>query len=94
MGHHLKKVVPAFVWCEMEHERFVNADVIAEYLCSSRRRVLAMARAGIIPGRAISGTKRRTWIFLVSEVAGHMAGAKGTNNLGSPSRGHAKENEA
>lgn len=40
-------------------EPFVTADVVAEFLCITRRRVLEMARSGTIPAHPIGQGKRK-----------------------------------
>jgi len=55
---------------EMENlEPFVSANEVAKYLSLSPRTVAKMAREGRLPARRISGSKRKTWRFLISEVA-------------------------
>jgi hypothetical protein len=50
-------------------EPYVDADAIADYLDCERRVVLAMARAGDIPGHFLRhGQRRKIWRFRVSEV--------------------------
>jgi hypothetical protein len=44
-------------------EPFVTADVVAEFLCITRRRVLEMARSGTIPAHPIGQGKRKQWRF-------------------------------
>lgn len=51
-----------------EVEPFVDADRIAEFLVISRRRVLAMARAGDIPAHSIGSGQRKNWRFRLSEI--------------------------
>jgi hypothetical protein len=57
-------------------EPFVDADVVAEFLCAERRQVLEMARRGLIPSHPLrvqgSGT-RKTWRFRLSEVSDAIA---------------------
>jgi excisionase family DNA binding protein len=50
-------------------EPFVSAAEIARYLSLSPRTVAKMARDGRLPAHRISGSKRKTWRFLISEVA-------------------------
>jgi len=54
-------------------ESFVTATEIAKYLSISPRTVAKMAREGRLPAHRISGSKRKTWRFLVSEVAAFVA---------------------
>jgi hypothetical protein len=50
-------------------EAFTDADRAAEFLCITRRRVLEMARNKEIPAHPIGRGKRKTWRFLLSELA-------------------------
>ena len=54
-------------------ERFVDADVAAEFLSLTRRRVLELARAGKLPGHPIGAGVRRVWRFRLSELAAAVA---------------------
>lgn len=56
-------------------EPYVDEHVIARFLLITPRRVLEMARRGQLPAHPIGG-KRKTWRFLVSEVAANIAAAK------------------
>jgi len=49
-------------------EPFVAAEVAAEFLCITRRRVLEMARSGEIPAHPIGQGKRKQWRFRLSEL--------------------------
>ena len=50
-------------------EPFVAADIAAEFLCITRRRILEMARAGEIPAHPLGQGKRKQWRFRLSELA-------------------------
>jgi hypothetical protein len=50
-------------------ERFVDADEAANFLSLARRRVLELARAGILPGHPLGDGPRRIWRFRLSELA-------------------------
>ena len=50
-------------------EAFVDADEAAKFLSLTRRRVLDLARAGLLPSHAIGNGKRRTRVFRLSEIA-------------------------
>jgi excisionase family DNA binding protein len=50
-------------------EPFVSASEVAKFLRLSLRAVAKMARDGRLPAHRISGSKRKTWRFLISEVA-------------------------
>jgi excisionase family DNA binding protein len=54
-------------------ERFVSAKEVAKYLSLSPRTVAKMAREGRLPAHRISGSDRKTWRFLISEVAAFIA---------------------
>jgi excisionase family DNA binding protein len=54
-------------------EPFVSANEVAKFLRLSPRTVAKMAREGRLPAHRISGSKRKTWRFLISEVAGFVA---------------------
>ena len=54
-------------------ESFVTATEIAKYLSLSPRTVAKMAREGRLPAHRISGSERKTWRFLISEVAAFVA---------------------
>lgn len=50
-------------------ERFVDADEAARFLSITRRRVLDLARGGILPAHPIGLGLRRVWRFRLSELA-------------------------
>jgi excisionase family DNA binding protein len=54
-------------------EPFVSAIEVAKYLDLSPRTVAKMAREGRLPAHRISGSKRKTWRFLISEVSAFLA---------------------
>jgi excisionase family DNA binding protein len=54
-------------------EPFVSAIEVAKYLSLSPRTVAKMAREGRLPAHRISGSERKTWRFLISEVAAFVA---------------------
>ncbi|HTR27244.1 MAG TPA: helix-turn-helix domain-containing protein [Terriglobales bacterium] len=56
-----------------EFEYFVSADVVAEFLSITRRRVLELAREGEIPTHPIGDGAKRTWRFRLSEVANWLS---------------------
>jgi hypothetical protein len=51
-----------------ESESFVDASKGAAFLGLSRRRLLELARSGVLPGHPI-GLERKTWRFRLSELA-------------------------
>jgi hypothetical protein len=59
-------------------EPYVDADRAAEFLSLTRRRVLEMARGGILPGHPLGEGVRRVWRFRLSEL--HSALANNVNS--------------
>ena len=57
----------------METEPFVDAQKAADFLSLRRRRVLELARSGLIPAHPIGDGQRRVWHFLLSELASWLA---------------------
>jgi hypothetical protein len=57
-------------------ERFVDADVAAQFLSLTRRRVLDLARAKKLPAHPIGDGARRVWRFRLSEIEAAIAGKK------------------
>ena len=56
-------------------EPFVSADEAARFLSVKRRYVLELARRGIAGAYALgTGTKRKIWVFRLSELATAVAG--------------------
>jgi hypothetical protein len=51
-----------------ECEPFVSADVAARFLGIKRRMLLDLARRGISGAYPITGERRKTWIFRLSEL--------------------------
>jgi hypothetical protein len=50
-------------------EPFVSAEVVAEFLSLTRRRVLEMTRTGSIPAHPLPfGDQRRVWRYKITEV--------------------------
>ena len=52
-----------------EREPFVDAVEAAEFLRLRPRRVLELARQGVIPAYPLGQGKRRVWRFRLSELA-------------------------
>ena len=50
-------------------ESFVSAAEVAKFLRLSPRTVAKMARDGRLPAHRVSGSKRKTRRFLISEIA-------------------------
>jgi hypothetical protein len=57
-------------------ERFVDADVAAQFLSLTRRHVLDLARTGLLPSYAIGEGERRMRLFRLSEIAAVIAATK------------------
>jgi helix-turn-helix protein len=53
----------------MDLEPFVDAQKAAEFLGITRRRLLELARKGMLPGHPLGNGKRRVWRFRFSELA-------------------------
>jgi hypothetical protein len=53
-------------------EAFVDADEAAKFLSLTRRRVLDLARVGLLPSHPIGDGVRRTRLFRLSEIAAAM----------------------
>ena len=54
----------------MTPEPFVSAEQEAQFLCVKRRFLLELARRGIAGAYALgTGTKRKVWVFRLSELA-------------------------
>ena len=52
-----------------EPEPFVDAKEAGKFLCLRPRRVLELARRGVIPAYPLGQGKRRVWRFRLSEIA-------------------------
>jgi hypothetical protein len=68
----------------LQIERFVNADVAAEFLSVKRKTILDWARAGAIPAHPFGKGKRVIWRFRISEIASHNKSVQGTMNSAVP----------
>ncbi len=62
-------------------ERFVAAEIVAEFLSVSRADVLRLTRAGSIRGYAYRGQQRHVYRYRLSEVSVDFT-ALGTNQTG------------
>jgi len=61
----------------MSPEPFVSAAEAAHFISRSRRFLLQLAREGIAGAYPLgNGTKRRTWVFRLSELAAAVAGKR------------------
>jgi len=61
-------------------EKFVDAEVVANFLSMPRREVAKLTREGKLTGYPISGTRRLTYKYRLSEIAEDLA------NIRKPSR--------
>ena len=52
-----------------DREPFVDAATVGDFLQLRRRRVLELARQGVIPAYPVGRGSRRVWRFRLSEVA-------------------------
>lgn len=55
-------------------ERPIRPEEAAAFLKMARSTVLAMARAGRIPGHPITNGNRKRWLFFLSELESHVRG--------------------
>jgi hypothetical protein len=61
----------------LPNEPFVSADQAAQFLSVKRRYLLALARRGIAGAYPLgTGTKRKTWVFRLSELAASVMSDK------------------
>jgi hypothetical protein len=59
----------------MNPEPFVSADEAAQFLAVKRRYLLVLARKGIAGAYPLgAGSKRKIWVFRLSELAASIAG--------------------
>jgi len=59
------------------NEPFVSADEAAQFLSVKRRYLLALARRGMAGAYPLgTGTKRKTWVFRLSELAASIMSDK------------------
>lgn len=64
---------PISVMPSASDEYFVDPDMAANYLQTTRRHVLEMAREGLIPGHPLNPyAKKKDWRFLLSELHNYM----------------------
>jgi integrase len=75
----------------MTHEPFVSASEVAGFLGLSPRTVTKMAREERLPAHLISGSERKTWRFLISEVGAFLA--SGNREMMGRTRALAKDAE-
>lgn len=64
----LASAAPAATRCAVPKVAWWNAQKAAEYVGMARRTVLQKARRGEIPAHPRGRGKRRTWMFLESEL--------------------------
>lgn len=67
-----------------EPEPFVDAIVIGGFLQLRRRRVLELARQGVIPAYPMGNGSRRVWRFRLSEVATALGSSRVNYSRQSP----------
>lgn len=61
----------------MTSEPFVSAQEAARFLAINRRYLLVLARKGIAGAYALgTGTRRKVWVFRLSELASTIAEKK------------------
>ena len=63
------KLMRVFGELAMEIEPFVDATKAAEFLHLRPRRVLELARRGLIPAYPLGNGRRRVWRFRLAELA-------------------------
>jgi hypothetical protein len=73
---------PAVMTYQHDHfpELFVDVEKTAAFLGLRTRRVLELARAGIIPAYPFGEGQRRVWRFRLSEVASAVAALRGIHS--------------
>jgi hypothetical protein len=70
-------------------EPFVSAEEAAQFLAISRRHLLVLARKGIGGAYALgTGTKRRIWVFRLSELAAAIAVKKQPTQVAEHANGY------
>jgi hypothetical protein len=57
-----------------QYEPFIDADAAARFLSITRRRVLDLARGGMLPAHPIGRGSRHVWRFRLSELAAALVG--------------------
>jgi len=68
---------------ENSPEPFVSPEDAAKFLSVKRRYLLELARRGIAGAYALgTGTKRKIWVFRLSELAEAIAGRKAATGKG------------
>ena len=65
-------------------EPYVDPDQAAEFLKTSRLKVIRMARSGFLPAHSLGNGKRRQWRFKFSELDKYMQ--RGLNGVHPPVR--------
>lgn len=68
----------------LEHEPFVDAVVVGDFLQLRKRRVLELARQGVIPAYPLGTGSRRVWRFRLSEVATALGSSRVNYSRQSP----------
>lgn len=67
-----------------EHESFVDAAAVGDFLQLRRRRVLELARQGVIPAYPLGTGSRRVWRFRLSEVVTALGSSRVNYSRQSP----------
>lgn len=70
---------------EAAYEPYINATRAAGHLSISTKKLLAMARSGVVPAHGIGKGPRKMWRFLLSELDYWMQ-----TEVSFPGRNHAK----
>jgi hypothetical protein len=68
----------------LEHEPFVDAAVVGDFLQLRRRRILELARQGVIPAYPLGTGSRRVWRFRLAEVAAALSSSRVNYSRQSP----------
>ena len=68
----------------LEHESFVDAAAVGDFLQLRRRRVLELARQRVIPAYPLGTGSRRVWRFRLSEVATALGSSRVNYSRQSP----------
>lgn len=72
----------------LEHEPFVDAMTVGNFLQLRRRRVLELAREGVIPAYPLGTGSRRVWRFRLSEVITAIGSSRVNYSRQSPAPTH------
>ena len=67
-------------------ERYVDAVVAAEFLSLKPRRILDLARSGLVPGHPLGNGTRRVWRFRLSELEAALSPSGANSSAPTDSR--------